>query len=546
LNPPTLRRISGNIVDLIHKTIYSGTIEIANGKISAIQKNSGHYDTFILPGFIDSHVHIESSMMIPSEFARLATIHGTVATVSDPHEIANVLGMDGVVFMVNNGQSVPFKFYFGAPSCVPATTFETAGATIGIAETEKLLAMEKILYLSEVMNVPSVLAGDSRIMEKIAIGKQYGKKIDGHAPGLRGEALKHYINVGISTDHESLDIEEAREKIHYGMKIHIREGILTRSPETFYPLIDEYPDSCMLCSDDIHPEDLLQGHINTMVRKALSLGIDRMKVFRCASLNPVMHYGLDVGLLRQGDPADFIVVNNLDELRIIQTAINGMVVAENGTTLISSVKTATPNNFRAEKKVVSDFHVKTKGSFINVIEAHEGELVTYRRKLKPKVTMGYTVSDPENDVMKITVVNRYYDAKPAVGFIKGFGMKNGALASSIAHDSHNIIAIGTTDEEICAAVNAIIDQKGGLCCVNKGMIKVLPLPVAGIMSENDGTYVATMESGLRTILKQLCPGLTRPFMTLSFMALLVIPEIKISDRGLFDGNTFSYIDLFAE
>jgi len=532
-------------VDLINGTIYPGTVEIAKGKITAIKRGQTPYGVFILPGFIDSHVHIESSMIIPSEFARLATTHGTVATVSDPHEIANVLGIDGVMFMINNGSTVPFKFYFGAPSCVPATTFETNGATLDTDKIERLLEMKEILYLSEVMNVPGVLYRDPAIMGKIRIARRLGKKVDGHAPGLRGEHAKQYCEAGISTDHECLDIEEALEKIGYGMKIHIREASAARCLNILYPLLENHSESCMFCSDDIHPDDLIQGHINEMVRKTVQYGIDRMKVLRCATVNPVMHYGLDVGLLRPGDPADFIVVNNLDEFCVMKTVINGAIVAECGETLIPSVKTDVPNNFRTEKKSVSDFKLKTKGPFINVIEAVEGELVTYRRILRPKVKRGYAVSDIANDVLKIAVVNRYQDAPPSIGFVKGFGIKKGALASSIAHDSHNIIAIGTTDEELCAAVNCIIEQKGGLCCINEGVQKILPLPVAGIMTDKDGKGVAQMDFELHVFLKNLCPSLSRPFMTLSFMALLVIPELKISDRGLFDGKQFTPIDLFS-
>lgn len=541
----SVRSISGNIVDVLNRRIYSGSLEISRGRIIRIQQDKRVYDTFIIPGFIDSHVHIESSMLVPSEFARLASTHGTVATVSDPHEIANVLGIEGVNYMVKNGKAVPFKFYFGAPSCVPATPFETSGAEIGIAEIEELLKRDEIKYLSEMMNFPGVLTGDASVMKKIQTAEKFHKKVDGHAPGLRGDDARKYIDVGITTDHECVSLEEAREKLRYGMKIMIREGSAARNFDEFAPLIDDYPDDCMLCRDDIHPDDLLRGHINILVKKAFRMGLDRMKVLRCACVNPVLHYGLDVGLLQEGDPADFAVIDNLDDLSILKTIVNGKAVAEGGETLMPRVEAGVVNNFKAQGKVASDFYVKKSGENINVIEAIDGQLFTNRLRIKPKLRDGYVLSDPDRDILKIAVVNRYNDMPPAIGFVKGFGLKRGAIASSVAHDSHNIICVGVTDKELRRAVNLVIEHKGGLSVVHDSTREILPLPVAGIMSDEEGFKVAERFSYLDKLAKNLGSELTAPFMTLSFMALLVIPKIKISDKGLFDGERFQFMSLFS-
>lgn len=539
-----LGEISGNIVDVLSNRVYPGTLVISGARIIAIRQESRTYDTFIIPGLIDSHVHIESSMLVPSEFARFASLHGTVAAVSDPHEIANVLGMEGVHYMIRNGTSVPFKFFFGAPSCVPATPFETAGARIDDGEIEELLKREEIRYLSEMMNFHGVLAADADVMKKLEVAGRANKKIDGHAPGLTGENVKRYIGAGITTDHECTTREEALEKIKYGMKIMIREGSAAKNFDALAPLIEDHPGDCMFCTDDMRPDDLLKGHMNGMVKRALVLGLDKMKVLRVACVNTVLHYGLDVGLLREGDSADFVVIDNFEDFRVLRTVIAGKVVAEYGKSLMPEAKVEVVNKFNAEKKDASDFSVKKSGETINVIEAADGQLITNRLRAIPKVMKGYVVSDPDRDILKISVVNRYEERQPATGFIKGFGLKRGAIASSVAHDSHNVLGVGVTDEELCRAVNLIIENKGGLSAVHKGTEKILPLPIAGIMSRGNGYEVAKAYSELDGFAKQLGSGLKAPFMTLSFMALLVIPKIKLSDRGLFDGERFTFIDLF--
>jgi adenine deaminase len=538
--------VSGNIIDVLNSEVYPGTLIISGGSIVDIVPERKDYENYIVPGLIDSHIHIESSMLIPSEFARAASIHGTVATVSDPHEIANVLGVNGVKYMIKDGETVPMKFYFGAPSCVPATPFETGGAIIGLEEIEELLKMDQVKYLAEVMNFPGVLNGDPDVLGKIVLARKYEKPIDGHAPGLSGNDLEKYINTGITTDHECIRREEALEKIELGMKILIREGSASKDFEELIPIVEKHYESCMFCSDDKHPDDLVKGHINELVKRALARGIDVMKVLRVACVNPVLHYNLDVGLLRKGDSADFILVDNLENFNILKTYINGEVVAEEGRSFISGGVSEIVNNFNVNNKKVEDFALPYKKGNINVIETIDNQLVTNRLIVAPKVENGCAVSDVEMDILKIGVVNRYKNAKVAVGFIKNFGLKDGAIVSSVAHDSHNIIAVGVSDECICRAVNLIIEKRGGICVVSKDRETVLPLPIAGIMSNDDYSHIAEKYAETDRMAKLLGSALQAPLMTLSFMALLVIPSIKLSDKKLFDSDKFEFIDVFEE
>ena len=539
--------IQGQLVDVHQKKIYPATVEVAEGNITSIIPLEGEatHLPFILPGFIDAHVHIESSMLVPAEFAKLAVVHGTVGTVSDPHEIANVCGMEGVEFMIENGETTPFKFNFGAPSCVPATTFETAGATLNAVDVEALLQKEEIKYLTEMMNFPSVLHGDAEVLQKIAAAKRLGKPVDGHAPGLRGAAAKQYIEAGITTDHECFTKEEALDKLQYGMKIIIREGSAAKNFEALIDLLRDYPDRIMFCSDDKHPDSLVEGHINQLCARAITKGIDLFSVLQAACVNPVEHYKLDVGLLRTGDPADFIVVEDLTSFNVVQTYINGALVAEKGTSLISSRAnevTAPINNFHCTPKQPHDFLVPyPEGSPFSVIEALDGQLITNKLTLQPKVQNGHILSDTENDVLKMAVVNRYTDAPIATAFIKNIGLKSGAIASSVAHDSHNIVVVGADDESICRAVNIIIENKGGVSCVSESEERIVPLPVAGLMNQSDGYWVAEQYTAIDRAAKNLGSTLSAPFMTLSFMALLVIPHLKLSDKGLFDGDSFSFV-----
>ncbi|CUI16271.1 Adenine deaminase [Candidatus Protochlamydia naegleriophila] len=536
--------LSGQIVDVVQRRIYPGTITVADGYIAAIKPDDAIKETnYILPGFIDAHIHIESSMLVPSEFARLATIHGTVATVSDPHEIANVLGIDGVRYMIENGKQVPFHFYFGAPSCVPATNFETSGATIDASGIEALFRDYQVHYLSEMMNFPGVLQQDPLVMDKIAIAKRYKKPIDGHAPGLRGKEAAKYIEAGISTDHECFTLEEALDKIRYGMKILIREGSAAKNYEALHPLIGTHPEHVMFCSDDKHPHELVDGHINLLVRRSIEKGYDVMDVLRAACYHPVQHYHLKTGLLQPGNSADFIVVDNLHDFNVQSTFIKGLLVAQDGQTKIERVPVSIVNQFNCHAKSPKDFAIKAEPGQLQVIQVIEGQLVTNKVLMDGLVQDGCFISDPSQDVLKIAVVNRYQDRPPAIGFINQFGLKKGAIASCIAHDSHNIICVGVTDEDICTAVNAVIQHKGGIAVAADGLAEALPLPIGGIMSGNDGCAVAKEYVVIDQLAKNLGTPLQAPFMTLSFMALLVIPSLKLSDKGLFDGSSFTFAPL---
>ncbi len=537
--------IEGNIVDIRAEKIFWGTVEISKNKIKKITFKGQMLRSApcILPGFIDSHVHVESSMLVPSEFARLAVVHGTIGTISDPHEIANVCGIEGVQFMIDNGKTVPFKFNFGAPSCVPATVFETAGDALTAIDVEKLLQQPDIRYLSEMMNFPGVLYNDEEVMKKIAAAKKYNKPVDGHAPGLRGEMAKKYIDAGITTDHECFTAEEALDKLQYGMKILIREGSAAKNFEALIDLMHDHPDQMMFCSDDKHPDSLAVGHINQLCARAVKKGIDVFKVLRAACINPVLHYKMDVGLLAEGDPADLIVIGNLLDFKVMQTYIDGVLVAENGKSLIKTTPSPIINKFDCSDKKPADFIVEHKGEKqIPVIEALDGQLITNKIFVTPKTDNGSIISDTTNDILKMVVVNRYQDAVIAKTFIKNIGIKKGALASSVAHDSHNIVAVGVDDESLCKAVNLVIKQRGGVSAVTNDEEKILALPVAGLMSNLDGYEVANAYTAIDKFTKEkMGSNLSAPFMTLSFMALLVIPHLKLSDKGLFDGDEFKFV-----
>ncbi len=539
--------IKGNIVDIVAEKIFKGELHIENKKISAVIPNENITETqYILPGLIDAHIHIESSMLIPSEFARLASTHGTVATVSDPHEIANVLGIDGVKFMIENGKKVPFKFFFGAPSCVPATPFENAGASLGPAEVEELLKMKEIKYLAEMMNFPGVLIEDAEVMAKLSSAKKHDKPVDGHAPGLKGKDAQKYVRAGISTDHECFTVEEALDKMNEGMFVQIREGSAAKNFDSLIELMEKYSDKIMLCSDDKHPNDLEQGHINQMIKRAIAKGYELLSILKSCTLNPIRHYKLDVGMLQLGDDADFILIDNPKDFNVLKTFVKGQLIAENGKTLIKSIEEKTPNLFVAKAISLSDLRVEAQLGKIKVIQAIDDQLITKSILKNALIKRNNVISDPQNDVLKLVVLNRYEAAKPSIGFISGFGFKNGAIASSVAHDSHNIIAVGATDDELLEAINLVIKNTGGVSWVNAKEQMVLPLPVAGIMSNQDGFKVAKMYDEIDKKAKLLGGNLKAPFMTLSFMALLVIPELKLSDKGLFDGNRFSFTELFAQ
>ncbi len=547
-------QVLANIINILEKKINFGQITIDSGiitDITILSETPQNNTPYILSGFVDAHVHIESSMLTPVQFARLAVVHGTVATVSDPHEIGNVLGVQGVEYMIENARKTPFKFCFGAPSCVPATTFETAGAVITPNDIEYLFEQyPEVGYLAEVMNFPGVLNGDPDMLAKIALAQQFNKPVDGHAPGLRGEQAFRYIQAGCQTDHECFTAEEALDKLHFGMKILIREGSAAKNFDALIGLLPEHYPNMMFCSDDKHPDNLVEGHINQLVKRALALFPDLLfEILQVASVNPIVHYNLPVGLLRKNDPADFIMIDNLEDFNVLSTYLNGEKIAEAGQTFIPNLSSKIVNQFCCNLKEPQEFEVaapESSKNLIKVIEVLDGQLITLKSEHEAKVENGRIISDLEHDILKIVVVNRYKNAQPAIGFIKNFGLKNGAIASSVAHDSHNIVAVGIDEKAICDAVNLIIEVQGGVSAVSSdGVSRVLPLPIAGLMSGENGYDIANNYSEIDKFAKELGTKLKSPFMSLSFMALLVIPNLKLSDLGLFDGEKFEITDLIV-
>lgn len=543
-----MQEIAGNNVDVLGRRTYTGCVRVEDGRIVSVRPIAGEFDTFLLPGFIDAHVHVESSMLTPSHFAAAAVVHGTVGSVSDPHEIANVLGIEGIEFMLRDAANVPFKFSFGAPSCVPATVHETAGDSINVDATRRLLADSRIGYLSEMMNWPGVLQGDAEVLAKIAAARVVSKPVDGHAPGLRGDAAARYHAAGISTDHECFTHAEALDKLAVGASILIREGSAARNLEALWPLIASHAGRVMLCSDDKHPNDLMRGHINALCARVISSGVNVYDVLRAACIVPVEHYRLPVGLLRPGDAADFIEVQNLQQFTVKRTWINGDVVAEHGRSLLSPTSARPINQFRCAAISPDQLHVRAAGNVMRIIVVDDGQIVTRRERAKPSVIqcdgMLLAATDVARDLLKIVVVNRYASAPPAVAFVRGFGFQRGAIAGSVAHDSHNIIAVGVSDEDLCTAINAVITEQGGLSVASGSHVDVLPLPIAGLMSLHDCATVARQYEHLEAAAITNGSTLRSPFMTLSFMALLVIPSLKLSDRGLFDGEKFEFVPLF--
>lgn len=538
-------KISGNIIDINNRIIFPGSITIENNRIACIEQMNGNFRQYIMPGLIDSHIHIESSMTTPGSFARTAVRHGTTGVVSDPHEIANVLGIKGIEFMIEDSGKVPLKFWFGAPSCVPATDFETGGAVINSSDIERLMKRKEIKYLSEVMNFPGVVNRDPEILRKLNAAKRNGKKIDGHAPGLKGNDLKKYIGAGISTDHECSSISEAREKLALGMKILIREGSAARNLDELKQLIKSDAEMVMLCCDDLHPEDLVKGHINILVSRLVNEGLDIFDVIRACTLNPVNHYGLDAGLLKAGDPADFVIADDYKTMKIRETWIDGKRVYGDSKVLFDYHSEIKKNRFNADYVLPDDIKVVRKGRTMRVIRAFDGEIYTGETYFNAG-SGEYVESETGRDILKIVVKERYKNSPPSAAFITGFGLKRGALASSVAHDSHNIVCVGTNDHDIAAAINRVIEMKGGLAVSDAGIIHSMDLPVAGLMSSKPVPEIAGKYQELSNTVKSLGCILKSPFMTLSFMALLVIPELKVSDRGLFDGKSFRFVSLFTD
>ncbi|MEP7268877.1 MAG: adenine deaminase [Saprospiraceae bacterium] len=538
-------KISGQLVDIPLKKVYGVTLYLEGGIIQSIEKTKSKKGSFIIPGFVDAHIHIESSMLAPSEFAKLALPFGTLATVSDPHEIANIMGLEGIYFMMENAEDLPLNILFGAPSCVPASNFETSGARLNARDVDRLLSDPRIGYLSEVMNYPGVIHRDPTLMSMIASAKQHKKPVDGHAPGLRGTDLINYFSAGIQTDHECFTYDEALEKINLGMKVIIREGSAAKNYVALAPLIAQFPDKIMFCSDDKHPDDLIKGHINQIVARAVQDGYNLFDVLQIACINPKKHYHFSGGTLQENDPADFVLIEDLESFHVNEVYVSGKLVAKDGQSWIETKPIPIINKFNCRKIVQEDLEVRALAENIAVIEALDGQLITNALSHPARILNGKVIADPKNDILKIIVLNRYQPGKPAIGFVKGFGLKAGAIASCVAHDSHNIIAVGIDDESICRVVNKIIDQKGGIAAALNTFVLGLELPIGGIMSTQDGISVAKQYSLLdhfaRTDLKSTFRA---PFMTLSFMALPVIPALKMTDKGLFDGSRFEWTPLF--
>lgn len=542
--PDNAGELEANVVNVHDRTVGYGKVQWRGGIITSIsilgdERTDAPY---LSPGLIDSHVHIESSMLTPAEFGRQVVRHGTVGTVSDPHEIANVLGVEGIRYMIDSAGDAPCKLFFGVPSCVPATPFETAGATLTVTEMPRLFAEPRVVALSEMMNFPGVLNDDAEVMEKLALARELGYPIDGHAPGLRGEAARRYAGAGISTDHECFTLQEARDKLSVGMHIQIREGSAARNFDALHPLLGESPAKVMFCSDDKHPDELLDGHINRLAARAVALGYERFDVLRAASLNPIRHYRLPVGTLRVGEPMDAVVFNDLANFEALATYVDGRLVADSGRSLTEHVSGKPVNRFAVEPIDADALAVPGDGvQRMRVMEALDGELVTRERAETPTITNGIIEPDPQRDLLQLMVLNRYRPAPPATGFIRGFGLQRGALASTVAHDSHNLIAVGCSRDAMALAVNALIQTGGGIAVYDGDKTRTLPLPLAGLMSLDPAEIVGNRYAELDEAAKGLGSPLRAPFMTLSFMALLVIPSLKLSDRGLFDGERFEFV-----
>lgn len=549
-------KLSGRLLDIENEKILKVDICIENGIIKSIAENPDVSDNadYIMPGFIDSHVHIESSMLRPSEFAKIAIRHGVTGVVTDPHEIANVLGEKGIDYMIDDSRNVRFNFMFGCPSCVPATAFETSGTTLDSSAVERLMKRQDIGFLSEMMNYPGLLMDDKEVWAKIAAAKNAGKHIDGHAPGLRGVDLKKYVEAGIETDHECSTLAEAEEKIVDGMMVQIREGSAAKNFDALWHLIDRYPEKVMMCTDDKHPDDLVSGYINKMADRAVQNGCNIWNALKASSVNAAKHYGIKHPVIKVGERAEFIVAN--DRFDVHETYIDGFKVFDEkgGVSADFIVGRADsnlefPNVMNHEKISADDVIVKSNGNFacVKVIDVEDGQLYTKETAERLSVKNGAVLSSVEKDVLKIVVVNRYdKNARPAVAYIRGFGLENGAIASTIAHDSHNIISVGTDDDSIVAAVNKLIDMKGGIVAIDDMGQSSLNLPIAGLISDKGGDEVADEYRKVNEKVKSMGSPLKAPFMTLSFMALLVIPELKLSDKGLFDGNRFGFVCLKTE
>ncbi len=534
--------IRGNLLNVFTEEIYSAEIGFENGLISCVKPVDGNFNTLILPGFIDSHIHIESSMLCPSRFAEAVIPHGTTSVIADPHEIANVMGVNGINYMFEDASTVPLKMFLTAPSCVPATKFETSGGIITSKDIDALLKRPEFVGLGEVMNFPGVIGQDPDVIEKLEVAHAHKKPIDGHAPMLSGTELCSYVAAGISTDHESTTPSEAFEKRRLGMKIMMREGSSAKNLKALAAVGGDF-----IVSDDKDPEDLVEGHVDKMLLKAIEYGIDPVKALKMVTLNPAEHYSLNNGNLVPGKAADMVIVDDIEKLNVKKVYIDGKLVSNNGTLNFEVNPLKLQSTFKSSPKKPDDFNLYSDSpKTVRVIEIIEDQLITHKTTAHLNIQNGNLMADIENDVLKIAVVERYGNNRMTNGFIKGFNLKNGAIASSVAHDSHNIIVIGTNSTDMTKAVNSVITNNGGLSVVSNGKVTDLKLPLAGLMSDRTAKEVAKDLTILKQLVRDLGSNLSSPFMTMSFLALLVIPNLKISDKGLFDVEKFEFVNLVVD
>jgi adenine deaminase len=555
--PCDLLLSNARIVDVFSGEVKAGAVAIAGGRIAGIGDYAARTTIdlggrYIAPGFIDSHVHIESAMTCVGEFARAVAVRGTTAVVADPHEIANVLGAAGVRHMLASAEHQPVRILFTLPSCVPATEMETAGARLTAADLEPFFAEPAVVGLGEMMNYPGVLAGDPEVLNKIAAARRHGKPVDGHAPGLAGKGLAAYVAAGIGSDHECTTAAEALEKLAAGMQIMIRQGTGARNLEALLPVVSERnARRLMWCTDDRHPHDLLtEGHIDSMVAAAVRAGLELVTAVRMATLNPAERFGLShLGAIAPGRQADLVVFSDPGCQRIEEVYVGGRPVAQDGRMVAGVPAPATvpvPPSMSLGSQAL-DFSVPAGGRQVRVIDLIPDQILT-RHSLEPApVEAGRLVSDPRRDLLKIAVVERHTGSgRIGLGMVRGFGLRQGALASSVAHDSHNILVVGVTDAEMRAAVAEVAAMGGGIAAAVGGRTAAkLPLPVAGLMSLEPMQAVSDAMDRLVQTAREFGSPLKEPFMALSFLALPVIPELKITDRGLVDVLQFQHVGLFV-
>ncbi len=537
--------IKGNILNIYTDEIYPGEIEIEKGVIQSIREVSSFFNEIIVPGFIDSHIHIESSKLTPSRFAEIALKHGTTSVVADPHEIANVMGLEGIEYMLNDARNSPLKFNFAAPSCVPTTEYETAGATIDSNVIDDLLRKDEFVSLGEVMDYNGVIEGKEDLIAKIESAKKHKKPIDGHAPLVTGEDLQKYVKYGIDTDHECTSKREAAEKRRMGVKIMIREGSESHMLEELL-----HSDADFIVSDDICAEDLIDGHIDKLLRKAVSLGMDAFEALKLVTINPAKHYNLNVGSITPGKQADLVFIDNLEDFNVKRVIVDGNTIYKKQKLLYRANPMPVKTTLKITPKTAEDFDVKAqdenhKSATVNVINVEDNTIISSHDTAKLSIDRNTVIPSVFEDILKISVIERYGGNTIANGFVHGFNIKNGAIASSVSHDSHNIIAVGTNSQYIAEATNKIIENKGGLVAMsNKEMID-LPLPIAGLMSDKSANVVSKVSSSLNELVSSMGCTLSSPYTTLSFLALPVVPSIKITNKGLFDVDANKFIDVIA-